>query len=101
MLIKDLASTVDSVNAAVATQKAYVESLADKFTAGQTTIRVFSEMPNVWTLVSLQAFWQLQQDKLLEMMTYQGTLNSAQTAIQSQLDTLLVGVVVPPLGAGV
>ncbi|APD19683.1 hypothetical protein PP101_19 [Pectobacterium phage PP101] len=96
MDIKDLPKAVEDINKQVLKQKNYVDSLTAKFNAGQASIEVYTEDPGVWTMVPLQAFWQLQQDKLLALMEYQGTLNSTQTTLQVQLDELLLNVVVPP-----
>lgn len=97
MDVKDLPKAVDNINSQVLIQTAYVQSLADKFANGATEIRVFSEDPDKWTNVSLQSFWQMQQDKLLAMMEYSGTLNSALTELQVALDAKLLGVVTPPV----
>ncbi|AGV99227.1 hypothetical protein PM1_011 [Pectobacterium phage PM1] len=96
MDIKDLPKSVDNINLQVQKQQAYMDTLTSRFQDGQTEIEVYTEDPGVWTMVPLQAFWQLQQDKLIALMEYQGILNSAQTTLQVKLDEILTGVVVPP-----
>lgn len=89
--------TVSKVDAIAASQATYVQKLADMFNSGISTIRVWDEPNSTWTQIPLQPFWQIQQDLLLSQQLYSSKLNEASAGAQTSADTVLTGVVVPPM----
>ena len=93
MKLSELESTLLKAQADENVQNEYVLGLGRRIEAGETTIKVFSD--NVWTVVKLVDFWQLQYDKYMAMAKYSGELVAIQQRLQKELDDALLTVNVP------
>lgn len=93
MKLSELDGQVTAAQSAEAAQNAYVLSLGAKITAGETTIRVYTD--DIWTTVDLVAFWTIQHDKYLAMAAYSALLLNLRDKLQGELDEALKTVVVP------
>lgn len=93
MLLSEIKSAADAAKAAMEAQDRYVQSLGAKITAGEKTIKVFSD--DIWTEVKLADFWTIQYNKYLAMSGYAGDLAGLQTNLQTALDGALESILLP------
>ncbi|WJN63654.1 hypothetical protein Erwinia_phage_Aioli_00006 [Erwinia phage Aioli] len=96
MQLNELGAAVQAAADASASQKSFVDKLTEMYNAGTKTIRVFVEETQSWSEVDLASFWQLQNDKLIKLMQYQGNLSGIQTNLQQALDQAIDGLTNPP-----
>lgn len=93
MRLDELHAAVVEATTKMNEQDAYVKSLGEKITAGETTIKVFAD--DVWTTVKLLDFWQIQYDKYIAMSGYAGDLSGLETSLQKLLDDSLANIPLP------
>ena len=86
MKLEELPIELKAATKAAEAQQTYVNQLVDLFNKGQTTIKVFDKDLNTWTEVPLGEFHAMQNNRLIELLRYQDTLQGLYDQLQSPLD---------------
>lgn len=95
MKLTDLEAVVSTAVEATNTQASYAQLLGAKVQAGEKTIEVFDKPNNIWTMVKLLDFWQIQYDKYIAMAGYSGDMATLLGNLQATLDAQLPTIMLP------